>query len=209
MHNVYEKAVEDFALKARITRDEYAFSLFRDAFDGNTFTTADGVALISDSHTALGSGNTVDNKLTAALSATALDTAIQTLQEQESQDGTIIGHTPDCLVVPPALRSLAERIVYSTLRPQTGDNDLNPVRGLYDLTVYTSPYLGAAAGGSDTAWFLLSKNHSIMRFIRKNVETDLVDYKFQRNNNYIYKGEFREEIGVMNYEGIVGSDGTA
>lgn len=209
MHGAYEKMVRDFALKARYTRDYEAFKLYRDAFNGTYYTTHDGVALISDSHTTLGSGETVDNKLTGALSYDNLNTAIQMLQEQKSQDGTIIGHTPDVLLVPPALRSLAERIVYSAQLSGTADNDMNPIRGLYNLTVKTSPYLGAASGGSDTAWFLLSTNHSVTRWTRQGVVTDLVDYKYERNNNYIYKGEFREMVGAMTWEGIIGSTGAA
>lgn len=204
-HGAYEKMVKDFALKARVTRDKNAFAIYRNAF--TTALTADGVALISDSHVAL-DGTTVDNKMTGVLSTANLDIAIQMLQEQKSQDGTIVGHEPAVLLVPPKLRSLAERIVYSTLLQGTANNDLNPVKGLYGITVYTSPYLGAAAGGSDTAWFLLSNNHSITRWVRQGVQTDMVDYKFTRNNTYIYKGEYREVVGAMNFEGLVGSDGT-
>lgn len=208
MHGSYEKMVRDFALKARYTRDFEAFKIYRDAFDGTYFTSHNGLSLVNDSQTMLGAAGTVDNKLTGVLSYDNLNTAIQYLQEQKSQDGTIIGHSPSVLLVPPALRSTAEQIVYSSLLPGSADNDTNAIRGLYGITVRTSPYIGAAAGGSDTAWFLLSNNHSVSRYVRKGVETDMVDYKFQRNNTYIYKGEFREVIGAMSWEGLVGSDGS-
>ena len=77
----------------------------------------------------------------------------------------------------------------------------------YGINVATTPYIGLAAGGSDTAWFLLGDNHSITRWVRQGIETAIVDWKFQRNNNYIYKGSFREVVGAMDYVGIVGSLG--
>jgi hypothetical protein len=79
---------------------------------------------------------------------------------------------------------------------------------MYGINIATSPYLGAAAGGSDTAWFLLSDEHSVMRFVRQPVQTALTSWEYTRNNTYIYKGEFREVVGAMSFEGIVGSDGT-
>src|SRR3990167_3654388 len=83
-HMAYEKMVKDMARKARITRDQNAFAVFRNAF--STATTHDGVALISDSHTALG-GGTVDNLLTGDLSETTLNTAIVQLFELKDQAG--------------------------------------------------------------------------------------------------------------------------
>ena len=74
--------------------------------------------------------------------------------------------------------------------------------------VFHSPYLGAAQGGSDSAWFLLSRNHAVTRYIREEVSTALVDYIYSTNNNYVYKGMYRETYGVTDYVGAVGSDGT-
>ena len=69
------------------------------------------------------------------------------------------------------------------------------------LIVYQSPFLGAAYGGSDTAWYLLSADHSMYRWVRQSIVTDLVDYKFQRNNNYIYKAEYRAVVGPISFRG--------
>jgi hypothetical protein len=204
-HSSYEKMVANFALRARTTRDKNAFAAFRNA----TVTasgTSDGVALLSASHANL-NGDTVSNLVTGALSETTLNDAIVKLVEMKSQDGEIDGFMPATLLVPPKLFKTACEIAKSELRSGTANNDLNVYSSQYGIYIATSQYLGAAASGSDTAWFLLSDNHSVTRFVRQAVQTDLVDYKFQRNNNYIYKGEFREVVGVMSYEGIVGSTG--
>jgi len=209
-HSVYTKMVRDMAETGRITRDSNAFGLYRGAF--STTLTSDGAALCSDTHTTL-SGATVDNLVAsgAVLSEANLNTAILMLVEQKAQDGTIRGQMPSVLLVPAALFKTACEITESELRSgqtSTGNvNDMNVYSTKYGITVATSPYLGAAAGGSDTAWFLLGTNHSVTRFVRQAIVTDLVDYKFQRNNNYIYKGSFREALGAVDYTGIVGSTG--
>lgn len=202
---VIRKMTEAMALSGRKTRDKNAMGVYRLSF--TTQLTADGAALVSDSHTN-GVSGTVDNKITAALSTTSLETAIVTLAEQIGQDGTIGGFVGSTLVVPMALYKEAVEITESKLEANTADNNLNVFSAKYGIKVVTSPFLGAAAGGSDTAWWLIADEHSVLRFVRQAIETAVVDYKFQRNNNYIFKGEFRESYMTPSYEGIVGSTGT-
>ena len=197
--------VRDFGRKARITRDHNAFAVFRNAF--GTATTHDAVALISNSHVAIG-GATVDNLLTGDLSEVTLNTAIIQLFELADPAGVVDGSVAKTLLVAPTDFKLAMEITGSELRSATPDNDMNIYNSTYGIRVFTSPRIGAATtGGDNDAWFLLGDNHSIYRFVRQGVQTELVDWKFQRNNNYIYKGEFRENVGAMSWEGIVGSSG--
>lgn len=206
-HSSYEKMVMNFATRGRTARDKNAFNIFRGAFD--SVTTADGSYLVADDHTTV-SGETVDNKLTAALSDSSLDTAMAMLAEQKAQDGEIDGHVASTLVVPVKLFKEACEITKSELQAGTANNDMNYYSNLYPgLQVVTSPYIGAAAGGSDTAWFLLSKTHGITRWVREGVNTDLIDFRYTDNDVYKYKGRFREVCGAMSYEGIVGSTGAA
>jgi len=203
-HSVYEKMVRSMARRARTTRDKNAFAVFRNAF--STATTSDAVSLINDSHTNL-AGTTIDNRVTGAFSETTLETAITQLLELRAHDDEIDGSLAKCLLVPPALFKEAIEVTQSELRSGTPDNDINVYLSEYGFVVYTSPYIGTAAGGSDTAWFLQGDGHSVYRFVRQGIVTDLVDYKYQRNNNYVYKGEFREVVGAMDFTGIVGSTG--
>jgi hypothetical protein len=206
MHEVVNNTIRDFAETARITRDSKSIEIFRDAFAGSLYTTADGATIVSDSHTNL-NGDTIDNKITGGLSPDTLNEAIVKLAEQKAQDGTIRGHIPATLFVPLALFKTAVEVTESTLLADTAENNKNWVSSKYGIRLYTSPFLGAAAGGSDSAWFLLGKNHSIYRWVRRPLDTTLTDWRLQRNNNYIYKGSFREMVGAMSYEGIVGSTG--
>tara|TARA_R100001530_G_scaffold120491_1_gene87765 strand:+ start:676 stop:1614 length:939 start_codon:yes stop_codon:yes gene_type:complete len=208
MHGSYEMMVRDFGEMARVTRDRNALKFFTDGFATNT--TADGANIFSNSHTTI-SGGTVDNLATAALSATSLNAGIVALGEQQSQSGVVRGCVASVLMVPLTLYKTACELADSELRPNTANNEPNVFLTKYGIYVATSPHLGATAtgvSGADAYWYLLADNHSMTRYVRKGLETDLVDYKFQRNNAYIYKGEFREVVGCQDYVGLYGSNGT-
>lgn len=205
-HQFVSRMIKDFGRVARVTRDRASFQVWNDSF--TTQLSNDGVALFSNSHTTIG-GQTVDNLETGALSETNLETSFNSLINQLTQDGTLGGHTPACLLVPTALFKEAMEITKSELRQGTTDNDMNYFSQVYPgLQVKFSPFLAATQGGSDTAWFLLSRNHSLMRWVRQGVQTSLIDWQFQRNNNYIYKAEYREVVDSISFEGLVGSNGT-
>lgn len=204
MFDAVAEMMEDFGNMARVTRDNVAFGIYRNAF--TTTLTVDGAPLISAAHTNI-NGDTIDNEISGALSESTLNDAITALIEQKNQAGVIRGYQPGCLLVPPALFKTASEITDSELRSGTDFNDINVYSFKYGIMVKQSPYLGAANQGSDTSWFLLSTRHNVYRWERLDLQTDLVDYKYQRNNNYIYKGEYREVYGAVTYEGIVGSTG--
>jgi len=184
MHDVVANTIRDFGEMARITQDDSAMDSYRKSF--TTFLTSDGVALFSDSHVNI-AGDTIDNLETAALSETSLETMIVSLGEQKNQAGIVRGHEAKTLLVPMALYKDAAEILDSELRQGTGNNDMNVYSDKYGIVLKQSPRLGAAAGGSDTAHFLLGRNHSVHRWVRQGVVTSLLDWKLQRNNNYIYK----------------------
>ncbi len=204
MHGVWAGDVRAMALKARVTQDFNAFDIFRSAF--TTTLTADGVAFISASHVLIG-GGTTSNLVTGSLNTTNLFTACVALREQKDQSGVILGGVPSILLVPAALFKTAIEITESALISDSGNNALNVYRSAYGITVWSSPYLGAAAGGSDTAWFLLTRNHSVSRLIRQGVQTALRDWSISNNRTYFYQSNFRENYFVPDYAGVVGSTG--
>ncbi len=204
MHGVWAEDVKQFALAARITQDQNAFTLFNNAF--TTTLTADGVSFINSAHPLIG-GGTVDNTVSGALSDTNLYTAIVKLREQKNQAGVIMGGVPSILLVPSKLWKSAIQITESALVSDSAGNALNVYRSAYGMTVYSSPYMGAAAGGSDTAWFLMTPQHSVSRLIRQGIETALRPWQYSNNRTYLYQGNFREQVFVPDYAGAVGSTG--
>ena len=191
-------------MMARVTQDNAAFAIFRNGF--TTTLTADGSAFFG-THTLIG-GGTVTNSSTAALSDTSLNTAIVALREQKNQAGIILGGVPSILLVPAKLFKYATQLTESALVADNANNAINVYRSAYGITVYSSPYLGAAAGGSDTAWFLLTPQHSVSRLIRQGIETALRPWQYSNNRTYLYQGNFRESYFVPDYAGAYGSTGT-
>jgi hypothetical protein len=189
---------------ARVTQDANAFKIFRNAF--TTALTADGVSLINNAHPLLG-GGTEDNQVSGALAQSTLNDAIVRLRQQKNQAGVVLGCVPTILLVPTALWKKAVEVTESALISGSGNNDINVYRSALGITVYTSPYLDAVSGGSDTAWFILSKNHSITRLIRQGMQTSLRDWTYSNNRTYFYQANFREEVYAPDYVGIVGSTG--
>jgi phage major head subunit gpT-like protein len=211
MHGVWAKAVADFAMVARVSQDQNAFAFFNGAF--TTSLTADGSAFIS-SHTLL-SGATQSNQLTVAISATAttaldpttLYAAIVMLRQQKNQAGVILGNVPSVLLVPSKLYKHAIEITDSALIADSANNNINVYRSAYGITIYTSPYMDSVAGGSDTAWFLLSRNHAVTRLIRQGIQTALRDWSVSNNRTYFYQANFREAVYAPDYVGAVGALG--
>ena len=210
MHQVWAKTVKDMALKLRVSADQNAFKIFRSAF--TTTLTADGVALCGNH--ALLNGQFYSNNLytitgvTSVLSSTSLNAAIVALAVQPDQTGVILGQQPAVLLVPPALIKLALELSDSALAGDAATNAINVFRSAYGYRIFSNPYLSAGAGGSDTAWFLLARNHAIKRIVRQGVETYLRPWGMSNNRTYLYQANFREEVVALDYVGVIGATGT-
>lgn len=204
MFNNWSENVRQFAQMARITQDITAFNLFNNAF--GTTLTADGIAAVSASHTNI-QGATVSNSISGALSDTTLNTAIVALGQQVNQANVIMGGEAAILVVPTALWKHATQLLETVLQPDGALNNINVYSMKYSIKLYTSPYLSAAQGGSDTQWFLLTNNHSVHRVIRQGIQTALTDWSYSNNRTYNYQANYREAYYIATYAGLVGSTG--
>ena len=203
MHGVWAATVADMARMARVTQDKNAFQIFRGAF--TTTLTPDGNALCS-THTLI-QGTTTTNTYsgaTSALSDTSLNTAIIALRQQPNQRGITLGGVPSILLVPSALFKLAIQLTDSALVSESSNNAINIYRSAYGFKVSTSIWLDSVNGGSDTAWFLLSKNHGIRRLIRQGLETNFRDWSYSDNREYFYQANYREQYFAQDYGGVVG-----
>lgn len=207
MHQTYSEMTRKFAMDARATRDRNAFAAYNGAF--TTTLTADGSAWISATHQTI-AGGVVSNRLTLnpSLTTSSLNTAINQLLGLQSQDGIPMNGQPAYLVVAPANYVNALQITNSELVSDSANNAINVFSSTYGISVWRSVFLSAANGGSDTAWFLLGRNHGMTRYIREEINTRLIPYEYSTNDEYVYKGRYREQVGVTDYVDAVGSDGT-
>lgn len=197
------KAVKQQALTYGASRDRKAFSVYANGF--TTQTTIDNVALFSNSHVNQ-NGDTVDNLETGALTDPNLNILINSLRTQLSQTGVILGYEPKWLLTPSILHQTGMVVAKSVLRATTSNNDLNYFSELYPgMKVVYSPFLDAT---STTAYFVGSSTNGVSRFEREAFFTELIDWRTQPNDQYIYKMREREVVDSIEYSGLVASNGT-
>ena len=169
------------------------------------FTGGDGQTLLSASHPTQ-NGNQSNVLATAAdLSETSLESILIQISDMKDDRGLRIAAQGTQLIIPTAYQFVAERLLESTLRTGTADNDLNAIK----------------SGG------YLPKGYHVMRRLTDAdgffVQTDVPDglKMFQRSpmkkgmegdfetGNVRYKVRERYSFGFTDWRGVFGSEGAA
>jgi hypothetical protein len=202
-HNSVNKAVRGNIRSWMASRDQNAMNVYALGF--TTQTTIEAVALFSNSHTN-SNGDTVDNLSSGALTDTTMNDIVVLLRNQINQTGVKVGYEPDFLLTSNAGHKNGMTVTKSVLRSGTGNNDLNYYSELFPgMKVVFNQFLDDT---STTAYFVGSQGHGVERFVREDFFTDLVDWRTQRNDAYIYKMRAREEVDAIEYSGTAGALGT-
>lgn len=201
----------------QVTRamEKKAASLFINGFNTSYTSYGDAKPLFSTSHPRVDGGTALSNASSSGITLTPdnLDEAIMQMREQKDGRGELIEATPKILLVPPRLMNEALVITKSTQKSGTADNDAN-VQGLSEyeggnLKVIVWDYLGAAAGGSDTAWFLLDPDlHKVNWLWAERPKIgELDDTTGRLNDTFYWKVMFYASIGWDDWRGVWGSKG--
>ena len=186
------------------TKQVKAASLLNNAFNGAT-TYGDGVSLCSTSHPLVSGGVNSNRPATAVdLNETSLENAVIGIAAWTDERGLLIAAKPKKLVIPTALQFVATRLLSTTGRVGTADNDVNALKNN-----------GAIPGGytvnnylTDTnAWFLLTDiPNGLKTFTRTALKTS-TDGDFDTGNTR-YKARERYSFGCSDPLGIYGSPGS-
>ena len=140
--DAFQRIPRLFGSAAKRTVNETVYAILK-----NNPTMADGKTLFHADH---------GNEGTAgAIGEDTFNEAIQKMSEQKDLSGeAILGIMPRFLIVPPALKTTALKWLKSTALPQSGMSSgvFNPFQNVAEPVV--EPALSAAAGGSDTAWYM-------------------------------------------------------
>jgi len=202
-HSSVAKAVRANTQSWLASRDRNAMQVYALGF--TTQTTIDAVALFSNSHVN-SNGDTVDNLSAGALTDGTANDIVVLLRNQVNQDGVKVGYEPDFMLTSNANHKNAMTVTKSVLRSGTGNNDLNYYSEMFPgMTVKYNAFLDET---STTAYFVGASGHGVTRFVRESFFTDLVDWRSQRNDAYIYKLRAREEVDSIEYSGLAGALGT-
>ena len=191
--------------RAKVEKD--AITVLTKGFksDAGAFKGRDGKELFHDQHTLVDSTKTCSNLMTGPLNETNLKKAIQMMASQLDEAGNLIQMKATKLIVPPALEDTALRLLHSSQLPGTELNDTNEYLK-NRLQVVVMDYLGATAGGSDTAWYLQDGTRHELNFFWR------VKPEFKNEEDFDtfvakYRGYMRYSYGFSDWRGMVGSKG--
>jgi len=185
------------------TKQVKAAAILNNAFS-SVYTYGDGVSLCSTAHP-LVSGGTNSNRpsVGADLNETSLENAVIQIAAWTDERDLLIAAKPKKLIVPPALQFVATRLLETSLRVGTADNDINALKNN-----------GSIPGGfainhwlTDTnGWFLTTDvPNGLKHFVRTPMSTSM-DGDFDTGNTR-YKARERYSFGVSDPLGIFGSPG--
>ena len=214
--SITEEAMEDNlydSLSARYTKAlargmAYTKQVKGAAVLNNGFSAAvvygDGQSLFSTAHPLVSGGTNSNRPATAAdLNETSLEAAVIQIAAWTDERGLLIAAKPRKLIVPPALQFVATRLLETSLRVGTTDNDINALKNNGSIPEgYTINHFLT----DSNAWFLTTDvPNGLKHFVRVPLATSM-DTDFDTGNNR-YKARERYSFGVSDPLGIYGSPG--
>ena len=195
----YTKAL---ARSMATTKQIKAASVLNGAF--TTSLGGDGKPLCADDHPTLGGPNLRNELAVAAdLSETALEQALIDIAAFTDERGLKISVQGLKLIIPKELQFTADRILKSTLRTGTADNDINAVRnmGMVPQGYTVNHYLT----DPDAFFIKTDAPNGMKMFQRVNIKTAF-EGDFE-TGNVRYKARERYVFGFSDVRGIFGSPG--
>jgi len=215
--SITEEAVEDNlydSLSARYTKGlaramAYTKQVKGAAVINNGFSAAypggDGVALFSTAHPLVNGGTNSNRPATGAdLNETSLEAAVIQIAAWTDERGLLIAAKPKKLVVPPALQFVATRLLETSLRVGTADNDINALKNNGSIP---EGYCINHFLTDTTGWYLTTDvPNGLKHFVRSPLANSM-DGDFD-TGNVRYKSRERYSFGWSDPLGIFGSPGS-
>ena len=186
------------------TKQVKGASVLNNGFTGGNYAGGDGVALFSTAHPTALSSNYANTPATGAdLNETSLEQGIIDIAAFIDERGLKVALTARKLVVPKELQFTAERLMKSTLRTATADNDINAIKsmGLIPEGYAVNHYL------TDTnAWFLITDAPNGLKMFQRAPIKTAFEGDFD-TGNVRYKARERYSFGWSDPRGAYGSPG--
>lgn len=204
--NLYDRLASRYtkalARSMATTKQIKAASILNGAF--TTSLGGDGKPLCADDHPTLGGPNLRNELAVAAdLSETSLEQALIDIAAFTDERGLKISVQGMKLIIPKELQFTADRILKSTLRVGTADNDINAIRnmGMVPQGYTVNHYLT----DPDAFFIKTDAPNGMKMFQRVNIKTAF-EGDFE-TGNVRYKARERYVFGFSDVRGIFGSPG--
>ena len=213
-----EEAIEDNlydSLSARYTKglaramsytnQVKAASVLNNGFSA-AYTGGDGVALFSTAHPLVAGGTNSNRPSTAAdLNETSLENAVIQIAAWTDERGLLIAAKPKKLIVPPQLQFVATRLLETSLRVGTTDNDVNALKNNGSIPEgYTQNHFLT----DPNAWFLTTDVPNGMKHFVRTPLSNSMDGDFD-TGNVRYKSRERYSFGWSDPLGMYASPGSS
>jgi len=212
-----EEAIEDNlydSLSARYTKGlaramAYTKQVKAAAVINNGFTSGynggDGVVLFSTAHPLISGGTNSNRPSTNAdLNETSLENAVIQIAAWTDERGLLIAAKPKKLIVPPALQFVATRLLETSLRVGTTDNDINALKNNGSIPEgYTQNHFLTDTNG----WYLTTDVPNGMKHFVRTPLSNGMDGDFD-TGNVRYKSRERYSFGWSDPLGMFGSPGS-
>jgi hypothetical protein len=187
------------------TKQVKAAAVLNNGFSSQV-TYGDGKSLFSTQHPLVSGGYNSNRPTTGAdLNETSLENAVIQIAGWTDERGLLIAAKPKKLIVPPSLMFTATRLLETSLRVATADNDINALKSMSSIPegFTVNHFL------TDTnAWFLTTDvPNGLKHFVRVPLSTSM-DADFDTGNNR-YKARERYSFGVSDPLGMFGSPGAS
>ena len=195
----YTKAL---ARSMATTKQVKAANVLNNGFN-SAFKGGDGKELFATDHPTL--NGTVRNELATAadLNETSLEQSLIDIADLKDERGLKIAAKGVKMIIPSALQFTAERLMKSSQRVGTADNDTNAVRsmGMIPQGYVVNNYL------TDTnAFFIKTDDPNGMKYFERAALKTAMEGDFD-TGNMRYKARERYSFGFSDFRGIFGSPG--
>ena len=197
----YTKAM---ARSMSFTKQVKAASVLNNGFTGGNYAGGDGVALFSTAHpTALSSNYANTPAVPADLNETSLEQALIDIAAFIDERGLKVALTGRKMIVPKELQFTAERLMKSTLRTGTADNDVNAIKsmGMLPEGYSVNHYLTDV-----NAWFIITDAPNGLKMFNRSPIKTAFEGDFD-TGNVRYKARERYSFGWSDPRGAYGSPG--
>lgn len=207
-YDVLDQIPRDLGAAAREHQDIFAWDLFNGSFGTTTYTTPDGLAICSTTHTILKPKDpavaTNSNQVSpgVAISVTGIESAMTLLRLTKTREDRFTNLRGKYLVAHPANEHRVYELLNTERKVDGNENNMSTVAtsrtGIEPVLV---PYLDS----QDDWWLVAEKGkHKLTFNSRQDIRFD--SGKDYQTKNVMFDAMYRASLAAKDYRGIVGSD---